>query len=84
MIKMLKKYERTIAILLIAFLALPVNLFTSIATVLAEDGNEESIENVVIHHDFEEDDTHGWAPLGWIAATSEVEVTSDVASNGDK
>lgn len=40
MIKMIKKYERTIAILLIAFLALPLNLFTSLATVFAEEGGE--------------------------------------------
>lgn len=51
MIKMLKKYERTIAILLIAFLALPVNLFTSIATVLAEDGG---VAEVVYQEDFED------------------------------
>ena len=49
---MLKKYERSIAILLIAFLAVPLNLFTSIATGLAEDGDEAK---VIYYEDFKEE-----------------------------
>ncbi|GAA4063647.1 endo-1,4-beta-xylanase [Amphibacillus indicireducens] len=83
MVKMLKKYERSIAILLIAFLAIPLNLFTSLATVLAEDGGDSVGENVVIHHDFESDDTHGWAPLGW-GDGAKIVITDEEAAHGEQ
>src|SRR5690625_3683244 len=73
---MVERYQRKIAILLIALLVLPMNLFTSIETVFAEG------EELVAFTDFEDgDDTQGWVVRGDNALFT---VTTDDAQNGDQ
>src|SRR5690625_3951728 len=65
---MIKKYQRKIAILLIALLVFPMNIFSSIGTVFAEDGEDEL--ETVYHENFEEEpeylETNGDAEISWV------------------
>src|SRR5690625_1107276 len=73
---MVERYQRKIAILLIALLVLPMNLFTSIETVFAEG------EELVAFTDFEDgDDTQGWVARG---DNEVLTVTTDDAQNGEQ
>ena len=73
MVRMIKKYERTIAILLIAFLAVPLNLFTSLATVMASDG-EEAEYTTVYEADFSKDDHKIGTQAGGSGSVKEVTI----------
>ncbi|BAM47864.1 endo-1,4-beta-xylanase [Amphibacillus xylanus] len=73
MVRMIKKYERTIAILLIAFLAVPLNLFTSLATVMASDG-EEAEYTTVYETDFSKDDHKIGTQAGGSGSVKEVTI----------
>ncbi|WP_416150034.1 endo-1,4-beta-xylanase [Salipaludibacillus sp. HK11] len=78
-----KRFKSTIIKLLVLMLVLPPGLINFSASAAAEEGNSDVSENIVIHHDFETEDTNGWEPLGWTSA-ADVETTDEAASTGEQ
>ncbi|MBU9710581.1 carbohydrate binding domain-containing protein, partial [Bacillus tamaricis] len=75
---MRRKFKKLLLMFLVVLLAFP----TGLISVTAETGSSES-DNLIIHHDFETEDTHGWEPLSW-APSAEVETTYETASTGNQ
>src|SRR5690625_958809 len=73
---MIKKYQRKIAILLIALLVFPMNIFSSIGAVLAQDGDEETY-SMVYETDFSEEGHNVRTDAGGTGSVTEVEIDGE-------
>src|SRR5690625_8044572 len=73
---MIKKYQRKIAILLIALLVFPMNIFSSIGAVLAQDGEEESY-SIVYETDFSEEGHNVRTDAGGTGSVTAVEIEGE-------